>query len=97
MAAVPTTLRLRWVFQCGVAKVSPRAFAIMPNATAAKLMRQNTSSPLLKLNFAAAALMHTFMTVKPSAATIIHAEPRGSLGVGVVIYQTSKEERGVWL
>ena len=97
MAAVPTTLRLRWVFQCGVAKVSPRAFAIMPKTMAAKLMRQNTSSPLLKPNFAAAALMHTFMTVKPSAATIIHAEPRGSLVAGVVIYQTSKEEMVVWL
>ena len=73
------TLRLRWIFQYRVANVSPRIFAMAASMTAAKLMRQKTNSPLLKPNFPAAALMQRFMTVKPSVAMIIHAEPSGSL------------------
>ena len=73
------TLRLRWVFQCGVEKVRPCALAVIPSTAAAKLMRQNTSSPLYRPNFCAAALMHRFIRVKHSAAAIIQHEPIGSL------------------
>ncbi|SKN88515.1 Uncharacterised protein [Mycobacteroides abscessus subsp. massiliense] len=78
MASVPMTLRLRWVFQCGVENVLPCALAMMPKNRVETSMRQKTSSPLEKPKCVEAALTERFMTVKLSAAITTHAEPSGS-------------------